>query len=397
MNTTTLQAIGKQYGTPTFAFDTDEFARQAGRISGVLGDGIELCYSIKANPFLLAALPKCVKKVEVCSPGELTICQRLQIEPEMIIYSGVNKGAEDVARAVEYGAGILTAESTKHVKLINHAAEAAGKKVKLILRLSSGNQFGMDAADLMDVIDHRTEYAAVEIVGIHYYSGTQKKKPEQISKEIHSLMDFLAELEAEHGYAAAHVEYGPGLAVEYFNAPFEENDRALLEAVAESLHELGRNYHLTVEMGRFLASSCGKYLTSVADLKTTEGNDYVICDGGINHLKYYGQTMAMQVPQITVIPVGEHAEAGTKGYTLCGSLCTTADLLVRKAELPELSMGDILVFHRCGAYTVTEGIGLFLSRALPAVVLYSEAYGAKRVRGAFGTDALNIPETEEYV
>lgn len=400
MRTKEFEGIGKQYGTPAFVFDTDAFAQQAEWIDGVLGEQISLCYSIKANPFLLAALPSCIKNVEVCSPGELTICERLGITPDSIIYSGVNKGMEDITRALRYGVGIVTAESKTHVRMVQEAAKQLGcGPVSMILRLSNGNQFGMDEKDLKQIIASRAQYDALDIIGVHYYTGTQKKKADQVNKEIIGLTTFLEQLEQELGYAVSHVEYGPGLAVEYFNAPFAEKDRQLLAEVADALHTLGSKYHLTVEMGRFLASSCGYYLTSVADLKNNGGTAYVICDGGINHLKYYGQTMAMQVPKITVVAGEEQqscaAEPGqTYGYTLCGSLCTTADLLVRKAELPELHLGDLLVFHRCGAYTVTEGIGLFLSRALPAVVLYSEANGARQVRAPYHTDSWNTPGLE---
>ena len=139
-------------------------------------------------------------------------------------------------------------------------------------------------------------------------------------------------------------------------------------------------------MGRFLASSCGTYLTSVVDIKNNLGTNYVICDGGINHLKYYGQTMAMQVPPIILLGSDK---AYDRSYTLCGSLCTTADLLVRKVELPELKIGDVLAFGRCGAYTITEGTVLFLSRTMPRVMLFSEKDGLRLVRDFYETFNLN--------
>ena len=42
-------------------------------------------------------------------------------------------------------------------------------------------------------------------------------------------------------------------------------------------------------------------------------------------------------------------------------------MLVREATLPELSIGDVLCFDRCGAYSVTEAPVLFLSRELPTI------------------------------
>ena len=64
--------------TPYYVFDTDEFAKRAAMIRAALdckgGRRIPLCFSIKANPFLLHRLPEGLDHVEVCSPGELEIC-----------------------------------------------------------------------------------------------------------------------------------------------------------------------------------------------------------------------------------------------------------------------------------------------------------------------------------
>ena len=59
-------------GTPCYVFDTDVFAKRAAAVKKAFGDRVGLCYSIKANPFLLAALPEEFSYIEVCSPGELS-------------------------------------------------------------------------------------------------------------------------------------------------------------------------------------------------------------------------------------------------------------------------------------------------------------------------------------
>ena len=380
-----LLNAAEKFGTPSFVFDTDEFARQADSIKSALGD-IPLCFSIKANPFLLHALPESVSRVEVCSPGELAICQKLNVKPETVIYSGVNKGADDISRAVDYGAGILTAESRRHVEVIDRVCREKGKKAEVILRLTSGNQFGIDPDEIIDIILNKEKYKAIDFIGLHYYSGTQKKNASVIEKDIRRFEEFIERLEAECGYVLRHVEYGPGAAADYFVPPYDEKDNETLQQTAELLKGFAKKYPLTVEMGRFLASSCGTYLTSVADIKNNLGTNYVICDGGINHLKYYGQTMAMQVPPIILLGSDK---AYDRSYTLCGSLCTTADLLVRKVELPELKIGDVLAFGRCGAYTITEGTVLFLSRTMPRVMLFSEKDGLRLVRDFYETFNLN--------
>lgn len=387
MNSEALQEIAASFATPAFIFDADEFGKRARNVKSAIG-GTALCYSIKANPFLLACLPEEIDRVEVCSPGELAICRRVGVDPSTVVYSGVNKGSGDIAEAIEYGAELLTAESLRQLGLINAAALAAGKRVRVALRLTSGNQFGMDSENLKRAAAERGSYEGVDIVAIHYYSGTQKKKLAVVEKELAELEELAEELEKRFGLSGISLEYGPGLPADYFDDDPEGRDMAVLAEAGAMIAAVAARRSVTVEFGRFLASPCGTYLTAAADIKNNNGENFVICDGGINHLKYYGQTMAMQTPPITLL--GDTGER-TEDYTLCGSLCTTADILVRKVTLPALSVGDVLAFGRCGAYSVTEGIGLFLSRQLPRIVLHSERGGNRLLRDFYGTDILNSP------
>lgn len=387
MNSEALQEIAASFATPAFIFDADEFGKRARNVKSAIG-GAALCYSIKANPFLLACLPEEIDRVEVCSPGELAICRRVGVDPSTVVYSGVNKGSGDIAEAIEYGAELLTAESLRQLGLINAAALAAGKRVRVALRLTSGNQFGMDSEALKRAAAERGSYEGVDIVAIHYYSGTQKKKLAVVEKELAELEKLADTLEERFGLSGISLEYGPGLPADYFGDDPEGRDMAVLAEAGAMIAAVAARRSVTVEFGRFLASPCGTYLTAAADIKNNKGENFVICDGGINHLKYYGQTMAMQTPPITLL--GDHGEKA-EDYTLCGSLCTTADILVRKVTLPALSVGDVLAFGRCGAYSVTEGIGLFLSRQLPRIVLHSERGGNRLLRDFYGTDILNSP------
>ena len=92
---------------------------------------------------------------------------------ESVVYSGVNKEPSDVRQAVKDGVGICTAESLRHVMLLQNAAKAAGKKVRVLLRLNSGAQFGMSREDLLSVIRNRDRYPDLTIEGVHYFAGTR--------------------------------------------------------------------------------------------------------------------------------------------------------------------------------------------------------------------------------
>ena len=387
--------------TPSYLFDLDRFHTQIREVREAW-EGIGLCYSIKANPFLVGKTPAEIDWLEVCSPGELEICREKEIDPSKIIFSGVNKNAASVTEAFDYGVSIFTAESRLHAELIRKEAERrsgreSSRPVRMLLRLSAGSQFGMSEEDLLSIVEEwqKEKTGFLSVSGIHFFSGTQKKRASDIEKELAKLQDFLDRLKTRTGFIPETVEYGTGLGVEYFRNGKEpetdsaEKDRKLLKEVTPCLKQFASRYPLTVEMGRFFAADCGCYMTEVADLKTTGGIHYVICDGGIHQLKYQGQTMGMHTPEILVIPNEERKQGQEKDYCICGSLCTTADLLVRNVSLPELAVGDRLLFLKTGAYSVTEGLALFLSRELPAVY-FKESDRISSVRPVTPTYTFNI-------
>lgn len=391
-----IKKILIEYPTPLFFFDADELRKRTGEIKEILNGGgknIGLCYSIKANPFLIPCLMDVVDNFEVCSPGELSICEHYGVKPDMIIYSGVHKEEEDITEAVKYGAGIITAESVRHYELINSVSSGLKKEVRIILRLSSKSQFGMSLKDIEDIIKENKGNEYVSIAGLHYFAGTQRTRLKHQREELAMLKEVFLELRSKYEENLPLFEYGPGLAFPYFEDEDRSDTLKPLKELADDLYEAAGFSELTVEMGRFLASSCGYYITKVCDVKKSYDNNWCIMDGGINHLNYLGQMMGMKTPVIITLPhkdpkeLNNTSECG-ENQTLCGSLCTTNDIVLRSYKGKKLNIGDILIFCNTGAYTITEGLNLFLSRNMPLVLIYRDGIITK-VRNETETWVLN--------
>ena len=62
---------------------------------------------------------------------------------------------------------------------------------------------------------------------------------------------------------------------------------------------------------------------------------------------------------------------------------------MRKAVLPHLCKGDVLSFDLTGAYALTEGIALFLSRDLPAILIRDTEGNIRLVRDHMETNPIN--------
>ena len=368
-----------RYGTPSYFFDMDLLKENFQTFREILGARAGLCFAMKANPFLAEQMAEMADRLEVCSPGEFKICRELQITPEKLFLSGVLKKREEVYEMLEYtkGRSAFTVESPQQFQYLVDWCEESRQTVPVYLRLSSGNQFGMDWQTLLSIVELRKGCPYVQIKGIHFFSGTQKKGTAKIREEIAYLDRRCRELEEEYGFSVETLEYGPGLSVAYFQG---EEDRLLvdLQETAEALETMEWRGNVILEMGRALTACCGYYLTRICEVKQSDGKNYCMTDGGIHQLHYDGQIRGMYLPKIQMIPGSQ--EADEQEWTVCGALCTVNDLLLCRVRLAGPAIGKTLVFEQTGAYSATEGMALFLSRELPAVALYSRDMGWKQIR-----------------
>ena len=402
LSTDKIIKIAEQYGTPLYILDKEQLAKRIEDIQGILGEDITLCYAMKANPFLVDAFKTLNTKYEACSPGEFSICEREKVDMHKIVLSGVNKEKQDICHVMDDcgGVGVYTVESKEQYRLLAECAAERNIEINVLLRVTSGNQFGLDEAEVEAIVKNKEAYPYVHILGLQCYTGTQKKKFDIIKSEIEWLDGLCDRLYEEYGFRAQELEYGPGLPVAYFGDAAYENNYDMLRELAELLSDYKSKYHITLEMGRYLAAECGIYVTGVADIKTNKGQQYIIVDGGINHVNYYGQTMAMKVPAYSYVKadgtvVKDRNESDTlKGldeekWTVCGSLCTVADLIVKNLPIGQPQTGDKLIFYNIGAYSITEGIYLFLSRRMPVITAYNKDGSIEVYRNTIPSDVIN--------
>lgn len=380
------QAIS-QYKTPFYIFDTDILTEQIKKLRTALGADVELCYAIKANPFLIKELEEIIDHYEVCSPGEFHICERADINVNKVVMSGIYKNSDDIKYALDkYGNQITyTIESFSQYKFIKKYSDEHQLSIDVLLRLTNGSQFGMDETVVREIISNRKQDSFINIEGIQFFSGTQKKSGKKYERELNMLDKLCANFKEQYDFTVKKIEYGPGLPICYFEDDKNVED-TMLCSLACQIKELKFGGKVTLEIGRFIAALCGYYVTKVVDMKTNKNQSYCIVDGGIHHVNYFGQMMAMKKPPI----IHYNEKSGEPNeWTICGSLCTTNDVLVKRYPFINISIGDTLIFEKVGAYSVTEGISLFLSRELPQVILYSKQDKFRLARNNFATDSLN--------
>ncbi len=386
-----IHTLTTQYGTPLYVFDINVLRRRIAYLRNSL-PGVRLCFAVKANPFLLQELRGFADRFEVCSPGEAEICNRAHIPAAQQVISGVYKTPSVMEKMIAQGNGprLFTVESVRQFRLLSGLAEQYRKPINVLLRLTSGNQFGMEEQEIVQLVQEREEYPLVCIRGIQFFSGTQKTSLKRLRRELEAVDTFVCALQETCGFTVQELEFGPGFPVNYFQGQAFDED-AFLAGFSGLLAGLRCGARVTLELGRSIAASCGSYLTRVVDIKQNRGQNYAIVDGGMHQMVYYGQSMAMQHPQCRIYPP---RSGDAENWNLCGSLCTVNDILVKQLPVAGLKCGDVFAFGNTGADCMTEGISLFLSRALPRIVLLRAEGAPLLVREALPTDRINTSHSE---
>lgn len=379
-----IKNIAENYDTPTYVFDIKTLKNRIKYLRNSLPEKVKLCYAIKANTFIVKDIESDVDRFEVCSNGEYEICHEKEVDCNKVLISGINKDSKLINKIIsESDIRMFSIESMSQFESLKNQKE----KVKILIRITSGNQFGINESECKEIIANRANYPHIEIVGVQYFTGTQKNSIKVIKKELDYMDNLIEEIERDCSFKIKELEFGTGFPVHYFNNESFDED-AFMKDFSEALNSIKFSGDIILEIGRSMAASCGMYLTKVVDTKINKDEGFAIVDGGINHLVYYGQFMAMKVPKMEIYPKKDNSNMGV--WNICGSLCTINDILVKKLEVPELQVGDILVFKNTGAYSMTEGISLFLSRDLPQVLINDVNNNIRVVRAITPTFNLNM-------
>lgn len=378
--------------TAWYEFDMRKIRDRLTFLRSLLGENVALAYAVKANTFILEEMIPLVEKFEICSPGESEVCDRMGIPPEKTVISGVYKTPAFIEQIVKETDGrTYTVESLTQFRLLRELSEKYRKQLPVLLRLTNDSQFGINESEIRDIIAGREEYPLLDILGIQFFSGTQKTSLKKLARELRTLDGLLDALREDYGYEARELEYGTGFPVAYFEGETID-EQTLISGFAGLLKEMRNHPHITLELGRSIAACCGRYFTHIVDKKCNKGQNYLLVDGGMHHIVYFGQYMGMKHPKLHV--AGKEDAPITDSWNIFGSLCSMNDILAKQVPLPEVGIGDILCFENTGAYCMTEGISLFLTREIPAVYLIRLDGSRICVRRPFETAVLNTPNYE---
>lgn len=353
--------LARRFGTPCYLYSRAALEHNLRAYQQPLSGLPHLiCFAVKANSNLavLNVLARLGAGFDIVSGGELERVVRAGGDPAKVIFSGLGKTEEEIARALELGICCFNVESEPELDRIEAVAARLQRRAPISLRvnpdvdagthpyISTGlkeNKFGIAIDAALAVYERAAQMPHIEIVGVDCHIGSQLTTIAPYLDAIDRVLLLVDELEAR-GIRLRHFDIGGGLGVCYR----DEKPPAPAQFIQAVLARLaGRELSLFLEPGRSICANAGLFVTKVEFLKQNGQKNFAIVDGAMNDLlrpALYGAWQA-------IVPVQQHVPGTVpeKLYDVVGPVCESSDFL-GKERLLAIAPGDLLGVRTAGAY-----------------------------------------------
>jgi len=354
-----VSEIAGIYGTPCYIYSRAALEAAFGEYRQALADCDHLvCYAVKANSNLavLNVLARLGAGFDIVSAGELERVVAAGGEPGKIVFSGVAKKPEEMARALQLGIHCFNLESAAELEVLNRVAGELGMVAPVSVRvnpdvdakthpyISTGlreNKFGVTMEEALQVYQRAAALSHVEVIGLDCHIGSQLTQLSPFLDALRRLLQLIDTL-AGIGIGIRHLDLGGGLGVRYR----DETPPSISDYIAAIRRELGtRKLKLMFEPGRSIAANAGLLVTRVEYLKPTPLHNFALVDAAMNDMI----RPALYQAWLDIQPVERHDHAPKLSWDVVGPVCETGDFLGKDREL-SLEQGDLLALFGAGAY-----------------------------------------------
>ena len=355
-----VKQLAEQFGTPLYIYSKATLERHWHAFDNAFGEHPHLvCFAVKSNPniAILNVMAKLGSGFDIVSQGELERVLAAGGDAAKVVFSGVAKSHQEIARALEVNIRCFNVESEAELLRINQIAGEMSKIAPISLRvnpdvdahthpyISTGlkeNKFGVSVEQAREVYKVAATLPNIKIVGMDCHIGSQLTELQPFLDAVDRLIVLMEQLKQD-GIHLKHLDLGGGLGVAYTDEkPPHPTDYA--KALWEKLSAFSE-LEIIVEPGRAITANAGILVTKVEYLKSNESRNFAIVDAGMNDMI----RPALYQAYMNILEIDRTLVREEKMYDVVGPICETSDFLGKQRKLA-IAEGDYLAQRSAGAY-----------------------------------------------
>ena len=355
-----VKQLAEQFGTPLYVYSRATLERHWHAFNNAFDEHPHLvCFAVKSNPniAILNVMAKLGSGFDIVSQGELERVLAAGGDAAKVVFSGVAKSHQEIARALEVNIRCFNVESEAELLRINQIAGEMGKIAPISLRvnpdvdahthpyISTGlkeNKFGVSVEQAREAYKLAATLPNIKIVGMDCHIGSQLTELQPFLDAVDRLIVLMEQLKQD-GIHLKHLDLGGGLGVTYTDeAPPHPTEYA--KALWEKLSAFSE-LEIIVEPGRAITANAGILVTKVEYLKSNESRNFAIVDAGMNDMI----RPALYQAYMNILEIDRTLAREEKIYDVVGPICETSDFLGKQRKLA-IAEGDYLAQRSAGAY-----------------------------------------------
>ena len=355
-----VKQLAEQFGTPLYIYSKATLERHWHAFDNAFGEHPHLvCFAVKSNPniAILNVMAKLGSGFDIVSQGELERVLAAGGDAAKVVFSGVAKSHQEIARALEVNIRCFNVESEAELLRINQIAGDMGKIAPISLRvnpdvdahthpyISTGlkeNKFGVSVEQAREVYKLAATLPNIRIVGMDCHIGSPLTELQPFLDAVDRLIVLMEQLKQD-GIHLKHLDLGGGLGVTYTDeTPPHPTEYA--KALWEKLSAFSE-LEIIVEPGRAITANAGILVTKVEYLKSNESRNFAIVDAGMNDMI----RPALYQAYMNILEIDCTLAREEKMYDVVGPICETSDFLGKQRKLA-IAEGDYLAQRSAGAY-----------------------------------------------
>lgn len=319
---------------------------------------VEPFYAVKCNsdPAVMELFAGLGLGFDCASKAEIDIVRALGVSPSRIIYANPCKTKSFIKHAATQGVDLMTFDNEQELYKVKDLFPSA----RLVLRIrvddsgsvcQLGLKFGCEVSDARHLLSVARSLG-LTIVGVSFHVGSNSREPSSFARAIESAR-VVFDQGLAMGFPMDLLDIGGGY-------PGDRGFQKLFDQIAHTINS-SLSLHFPEETGVRIISEPGRFFVASAfTLYTTVIAKREVVVPGTNFPRamyylndgVYGSFNCTVFDHAEPLPFALHGGGPLRPCSLWGPTCDSMDQILENALLPDLMVGDWVVFENMGAYTI---------------------------------------------
>nr|XP_055028855.1 ornithine decarboxylase 1-like isoform X3 [Misgurnus anguillicaudatus] len=324
-------------------------------------------YAVKCNESrnVITTLASLGAGFDCASKTEIQLVQSVGVEPSRIIYANPCKQVSHIKYASAHGVQMMTFDSEVELMKVAQCHDNA----KLVLRIATDDSKAMCMLSMKfgatlktsRLLLERAKELGLDVIGVSFHVGSGCTDPETYSQAI-SDARYVFDMGAELGYNMKLLDIGGGFpGSKDIKLKFEEI-AAVVNSALDKYFPADCGVRVIAEPGRYYVASAYTLAVNIIAKKVIMkeqsasdeddwANDrtlmYYVNDGIFGSFSF-----ARFFPVLPTLHKKPKPDKRMYQCSIWGPTCCGLDWMVEQCGLPDMQVGDWLLFENMGAYTV---------------------------------------------